>query len=62
VRLEIRTSEVRLIKLYIASFVSPAGSSAVGSARQFEEVVSSDLTFSGFFDIRRIQPRTSTRY
>lgn len=55
VRLEIKTSEVRLIKLYIASFVSPSGGRAASSARQFEEVVSSDLAFSGLFEIRRIQ-------
>jgi TolB protein len=60
VRLEIKTSEVRLIKLYIAGFVSPSGGSAASAARQFEEVVSSDLSFSGMFDIRRIQAKDVT--
>ncbi len=57
VRLEIKTSEVRLIKLYIAGFVPASGGGAAGSARQFEEVVSSDLAYSGLFDIRRIQAK-----
>ncbi len=57
VRLEIKTSEVRLIRLYIAGFVSSSGGQAASSAKQFEEVVSSDLAFSGMFDIRRVQPK-----
>jgi len=60
VRLEIKTSEVRLIKLYIAGFVSQSGASAAKATRQFEEVVSSDLSFSGMFDIRRIQANDAT--
>jgi TolB protein len=56
VRLEITTSEVRMIRLYMAAFTSPSGGRAATSARQFEDVVTSDLAFSGLFDMKRIRP------
>ncbi len=54
VRLEIRTSEVRLIRLYLARFGAIGGSLASRSARGFEETLETDLSFTGLFDMKRI--------